>query len=347
MYGNDTIVVDTREQWLEVRGRGIGASDAAALLGLSRFKNAYELYHEKKGLLPPNKAESFARKIGLALEDPIAALYREETGRPAIRPKPGTFTLERNRKLPWLLATLDGVTLRGELLDLHKLTMEAVYRAGLEGAGVLEIKTAAFIKRSEWVVEPPLEYIVQVQHQMAATDAPYATLAALVGGVYFVWADVERDQAFIDGLLEVESEFVRRLELNDPPPIDGSAITKAVIKALFPAETTATPAILPPEALEWDAQRQAAKDEITRQEGLVNEANSKLRAAIGEHAGSGLMPNGARYTLKTITKKPYSVTPTPYRELRRLAPKGEKKHGASLKPGEAPQLEGLEESDLF
>ena len=47
-----------------------------------------------------------------------------------------------------------------------------------------------------------------------------------------------------------------------------------------------------------------------------------------------MLPNGVRYTLKTISKKPYTVTPKPYRELRRFAPKDHAQHT----PSEAPRL---------
>ena len=36
-----------REQWLEYRRKGIGGSDAAAILGVSPFATARDLYYDK------------------------------------------------------------------------------------------------------------------------------------------------------------------------------------------------------------------------------------------------------------------------------------------------------------
>jgi len=38
-----------REEWLEVRKRGIGSSDAASVVGLSPYKSQLELWLEKTG----------------------------------------------------------------------------------------------------------------------------------------------------------------------------------------------------------------------------------------------------------------------------------------------------------
>ena len=40
-----------REEWLQARRRGIGGSDAAAVLGLSPWKSNVRLWEEKTGLL--------------------------------------------------------------------------------------------------------------------------------------------------------------------------------------------------------------------------------------------------------------------------------------------------------
>ena len=41
-----------RDEWLEVRKRGIGSSDAAAAIGLSPYKSQLELWMEKTGRSP-------------------------------------------------------------------------------------------------------------------------------------------------------------------------------------------------------------------------------------------------------------------------------------------------------
>ena len=47
------IICKDRVEWLEARKDGLGASDAAALLGLSPWKTNVQLWEEKCGLVIP------------------------------------------------------------------------------------------------------------------------------------------------------------------------------------------------------------------------------------------------------------------------------------------------------
>lgn len=51
--GNAIRLVSTRdlsrEEWLQIRNRGLGSSDAAAAIGLSPYKSPLELWLEKTG----------------------------------------------------------------------------------------------------------------------------------------------------------------------------------------------------------------------------------------------------------------------------------------------------------
>ena len=47
------VAAENREQWLKARQKGIGGSDAAAVLGLSPWKSNVRLWEEKTGLREP------------------------------------------------------------------------------------------------------------------------------------------------------------------------------------------------------------------------------------------------------------------------------------------------------
>ena len=297
-----------RNEWLQHRKTGLGASDAAAVLGVSPWKGALETFHEKRGTLPPSEAESFARRLGLALEPGIAELYAQETGRRVITPAPGHFRVRQHPKKPYLFATLDG--------DVTRQFSDR------EQDGVLEIKTAAITKSAFWTDEPPIDYQVQVQHQLAVTGAPFATIVALIGGVQLKYKDIEPDKEFIELLTAAEDEFWRRVEQNDPPPPDGTEATKEFLKRLYP-DAKPSRVALPPESLDWDAKRREAIVEMkgwTEQRTL---AENMLKAAIGENV-EGVLPNGVVFTLKRIDKKTYTVPGFSYRELRRKEAPGAK-----------------------
>lgn len=44
-----------REQWLEYRRKGIGGSDAAAVLGISPFRTGRDLYYDKLNICTPRQ----------------------------------------------------------------------------------------------------------------------------------------------------------------------------------------------------------------------------------------------------------------------------------------------------
>ena len=74
-----------RKEWLAVRKRGIGSSDAAAAVGLSPYKSQLELWMEKTGRdaalseADPHDEESPAY-WGNILEPIVAAHYTKRSG---------------------------------------------------------------------------------------------------------------------------------------------------------------------------------------------------------------------------------------------------------------------------
>ena len=48
-----------REQWLEYRRKGIGGSDAAAVLGISPFRTGRDLYYDKLNIVTADDAENW------------------------------------------------------------------------------------------------------------------------------------------------------------------------------------------------------------------------------------------------------------------------------------------------
>lgn len=74
-----TLRFATREEWLESRKNGIGASEIGTLLGVNPYESAYELWLRKKGMTPP-KEENFAMKAGHYLEDAVSQFFADETG---------------------------------------------------------------------------------------------------------------------------------------------------------------------------------------------------------------------------------------------------------------------------
>ena len=154
-----------RDEWLEARKNGIGASEAACLVGLSPFKTNVQLWEEKTGRREATDISNNPRgKYGTEAEEHLRALFGLDF--PQYEIVYDQFgMISNNQKLPFAFATLDG-----------DLTDKATGRRG-----VLEIKTAEInrmVQWAEWGEQIPQHYYVQVCHQLLATGYDFAILKA-------------------------------------------------------------------------------------------------------------------------------------------------------------------------
>jgi putative phage-type endonuclease len=288
-----------RAAWLAARQSGIGSSDAAAIFGLSPWSTPFTLFHEKLGLADLPDAAREAAEWGTLLEPLLAERYSRVTNRPVI--DPGRFMLERHREHAHLIASVDRLIEDPE-----------------RGLGILELKTTSRYRKSDWATEPPINYQIQVQHQLAVTGIAWAAMAVLIGGQEFFYTDVERNEPFIETLLEVEHRFWQAIEQREPPPADGSSATRALLKVLFPREEKGLTVTLPPVASEWDARRTEAITQLDHWEAVRDEAENSIKAAMGE-AEIGIVDFATRYSWKASNRKGYEVKPSVVRALRRIS----------------------------
>lgn len=159
--------IDTHDAWLEARKKGIQASEAAAVLGISPNMTAYDLYNLKIGKSKDKDLSDNERvAYGKAAEEYIRGLFGLDYPQYEITYRP--FDIYRNDELPFIGATLDG-----ELFDLD--TFES---------GVLECKTCLISSATlsaQWQDgKIPQHYYAQVLHQLAATGFSFACVAALL-----------------------------------------------------------------------------------------------------------------------------------------------------------------------
>ena len=72
----------TEEEWLSYRRRGIGGSDVAALLGISPWRTARDLYYDKLNVAAVEDEEGnwVALEMGHLLEPLVAKIFERKTG---------------------------------------------------------------------------------------------------------------------------------------------------------------------------------------------------------------------------------------------------------------------------
>lgn len=102
------VLVDTtnlpRDEWLKYRRKGIGGSDAAAVLGISPFMTARDLYYDKLGISAQSDEENWvAKEIGHLLEPLVASIFERRTGLKVYQRK----VMFQHPQYPWMLADLD------------------------------------------------------------------------------------------------------------------------------------------------------------------------------------------------------------------------------------------------
>lgn len=204
----------TRPDWLKARQRGIGGSDAGAVLGVNKYKSNVELWEEKTGRTTPEDiSDKPAVIFGKTAEPLIRDLFRLD--HPEFKVDYHEFWIYRNPGAPYIFATLDG-----------ELTAEDGRR------GILEIKTCTIQhgrkQWEEWEGGVPQSYYVQLLHQLLATGWDFALLRAYIryyrDGVfkasvreYMIWRqEVEEDLIFLS---EKEREFWHDVESNTMPAL--------------------------------------------------------------------------------------------------------------------------------
>ena len=190
--------------WLRYRTMGIGGSDVSIIAGINPYKSVYQLWLEKTGQTEPDESENEYTHFGTVLEPVIRREFMERTGF-KVRQK---HMLLQSEEYPFMLANLDGViNLNGEMC-------------------IFEAKTASAYKLDEWQSGIPPEYMLQVQHYMAVTDARKAYIAALIGGNHFLYKLIERDNEIISKIIAMEKYFWEVNVLGGiAPDIDGTRAT--------------------------------------------------------------------------------------------------------------------------
>lgn len=313
-----------RTEWLRARRKLIGASDVGAILGVDPYRGPLAVYASKLDLV--RDEETPAMRWGRKAEALVAEAYGEESGRPVLMP---AARIVVHPDVPFVGASLDRVTSGCEqspapLVYDGPCGSRHCAEVGAHSHPVpLECKVVGFYNATQWKEEPPLQYVVQVQFQMACTGAKWASLAAMFGWPPRpAWVDIERNDDFINAALPKLEEFWRRVERADPPPPDTLPSTSDVIKKLWPADTGDT-IHLDGDALalvdRWETAK--ARRLQLKNEGEEEELENQLRFLMRD-ATTGMLPDGTSLTLKTTNRAGYTVEPTSYRTLRRFRPKG-------------------------
>lgn len=210
----------------EQRKRGLGATDCAAVMGLSPYRTPYELWMIKTGRMEEEAILSEGRlRLRHAHEQTIADEYEMQRGVKLRRVNQATF----HKRLPFMLCNLDRV-----ITGQHK---------------IVECKTSTAWLRQAWGAngtdEAPISYILQVQHQLACSEYDDADIAALIDIDDYRILPQPRNDKVIAKIEEACERFWVDHVLADVAP---EATTRGDLKLMYPINNgnfiEATPDIL-------------------------------------------------------------------------------------------------------
>jgi putative phage-type endonuclease len=248
----------TQEQVRE-RLSYIGASDAAAVLGLSRWQTPLEIWAEKTGQVPPKDlSANLAVEVGTELEDLVAKLFTKRTGKKVRRVNETKF----HKTHPFLACNLDRI---------------------VEGTDdLLECKTASGWKAKEWEGEEiPQEYVIQVMHQLMVTGRQVGWIACLIGGnADFRYKKIVRDDTAIKLMLEKEVHFWKTFV---EPKVMPTLITKNdadILGELFPMGESEEPIELGDDANQKLDMLEGFEADLKALEGQIDQTKNEIRALL-------------------------------------------------------------------
>lgn len=277
---------ESRGEWLDLRNRGVGGSEAGAVMGLNPYKTPLDVYLEKRGEVEPDDlSDNPAVQWGIKLEDLIAREYAERTGRKVRR----VNRILQHPEHAYMLASLDR-SVAGE-------------------DRILECKTAGAFMTDQWgepgTDEVPMTYLIQCMHYLAVDGAAICDLAVLIGGRDFRIYTIRRDEELIETLIKREGEFWRMVLDGTPPP----PMTEADFDKLYPNGDTGESAQADVET----ASRCAALADIKAELRALADSKKALEMEIKKAMGDAavLERDGATLaTWKTQERKGYTVKPS-------------------------------------
>lgn len=203
----------SHEQWLILRKKSIGGSDAGALMDMNPYQSPVSLYADKKGL-SKDKETNEAMRLGNDLEDYVARRWMEKAGK---KVRADNFMYQHD-DYDFITANIDRDVV-GENAGLECKTMSGFAKYDLENG------------------EVPAQYYAQCQHYMLVKgyDKMYLAILVFQRGIYCL--EVERNEEFIKELLAAEIDFwTNYIEKDQMPPPDGSDASMEAIKQIYPSD---------------------------------------------------------------------------------------------------------------
>lgn len=281
----------------QLRTQGIGSSDAAAILGMDPFRNAFAVWADKTGRDPGFEGNEATRR-GNHLEAGVLNWAQEELG--GIQFERNVFIKMKDRPL---------------VVNLDACFGDPKPNQG----GIVEAKTTN--DPDEWGIpgsdEVPERVLIQTHHAMLVSGYHRAYVPVLLPAfkrLEFRMYVVERNNALAEAISERCERFWHEHVLADIPPAD--CVPDLEVLKRLRRTPNKTVDIADAIVNAW----LSAKEVWNQTNEDVEAAEGKLIAALGDaeagNCGAGLV------TFMQTKRKGYAVEPCTYRQLKLKKGKG-------------------------
>lgn len=307
----------SKTEFLAKRKSGIGGSDVAAILGLSPWRTALDVYKDKIGETEKEAASSEAVHFGTALEDLIAKEFQTRTGM-KVQKVNHQFS---DKDSPWMIANIDRAIINRDIAKrvwpLIDPTADEIDKYGnrpLTTDIALECKTCNAFKANQWSPsqeedikkglvladdhEIPIYYETQLQWYCGVLKLRGMYLSVLIGGCDYRIYWVPFNPSVFEILKQKCSEFWHEHVLKRVPP--EPATTEDVV-AMFPQSNGLS--------IEADQEMVLAYGEYSRINGEIKNLTKQLeeykkRIATGMKENEILTVGGEKVlTFKTQSRR--------------------------------------------
>ncbi len=208
------------------RKNGLGATDCAAVMGLSPYRTPYELWMIKTGRMEETAILGEDRlRLRHAHEETISQEYMVQKSCKLKRVNQTVF----HKRLPFMLCNLDRV-----IIGQRK---------------IVECKTSTAFLKHIWGEagsdQAPIHYILQVQHQLACSEFEDADIAALIDiDDYRIYPTPRNDKVIEKIEAACEHFWINHVEKDIPP----APTNRNDLKLMYPSNNgkllEATPDVL-------------------------------------------------------------------------------------------------------
>lgn len=265
-----------------------GASEAAEVCGLSKYRTPLHVFKRKRRELPPQETTVFMKR-GHRYEPAIIDEYREARPQWAVEaPRPMFFHPVHQ----FLAATPDATawdgSFNGRPVDAKWIGWRRVAEFGDEGTDEL-----------------PDDILMQAQQQMMVFGADYQETAVMLGGEDFRIYTVKKHEGLQAKILMAAKELAERIINNDPPEPNWShPETPGLIKDLH-GVSGETIQLSSETALIW-SNYQRLKEEIKERENQAERLKARVLHVM-EDASVGMLPHGEKCIVRrSVTVQPHA-----------------------------------------